>query len=123
MPIILDRLAGIAIVEAPTTALLFPPSLANDITPHIFRHTYASDLYKAGVDIKQAQYLLGHPDIRTTLGTYTHLGYADIEIDKLETYYDAVKMQSDNDIIYFLYRLVRNFGYPQQFVDESILYL
>ncbi|WP_442913697.1 tyrosine-type recombinase/integrase [Lacrimispora sp.] len=41
--------------------------LANDITPHIFRHTYASDLYKAGVDIKQAQYLLGHSDIRITL--------------------------------------------------------
>lgn len=34
--------------------------LPDDITAHTFRHTYASDLYKAGVDIKQAQYLLGH---------------------------------------------------------------
>lgn len=75
--------------------------LANDITPHIFRHTYASDLYKAGVDIKQAQYLLGHSDIRTTLGTYTHFGYADVEIDKLEAYYVAVKMQSSDKIISF----------------------
>ena len=75
--------------------------LAKDITPHIFRHTYASDLYKAGVDIKQAQYLLGHSDIRTTLDTYTHFGYADVEINKLEAYYDAVKMQSNNKIIPF----------------------
>lgn len=75
--------------------------LANDITPHIFRHTYASDLYKAGVDIKQAQYVLGHSDIRTTLGVYTHFGYADVEIDKLENYYDAVKMQSTDKVIPF----------------------
>ena len=73
--------------------------LAKDITPHIFRHTYASDLYKAGVGIKQAQYLLGHSDIKTTLDTYTHFGYADVEIEKLENYYDTVKMQSSNKII------------------------
>ncbi|WP_027296073.1 tyrosine-type recombinase/integrase [Robinsoniella sp. KNHs210] len=75
--------------------------LADDITPHIFRHTYASDLYKAGIDIKTAQYLLGHKDIKTTLDTYTHFGYVDVKIDKLEQYYksDAVKMQSDKKII------------------------
>lgn len=73
--------------------------LANDITAHIFRHTYASDLYKAGVDIKQAQYLLGHDDIKTTLDTYTHFGYADVKVDKLESYYNAVKMQSNDNII------------------------
>lgn len=75
--------------------------LADDITPHIFRHTYASDLYKAGIDIKTAQYLLGHKDIKTTLDTYTHFGYVDVKIDKLEQYYksDAVKMQSEKKII------------------------
>jgi integrase len=75
--------------------------LSNDITPHIFRHTYASDLYKAGVDIKQAQYLLGHENIKTTLDTYTHFGSADVQIDKLENYYNAVKMQSNDKIIAF----------------------
>ncbi|WP_408643014.1 tyrosine-type recombinase/integrase [Lacrimispora saccharolytica] len=40
--------------------------LPDEITAHTFRHTYASDLYKAGVDIKQAQYLLGHDDNKTT---------------------------------------------------------
>ncbi len=73
--------------------------LAEDITPHTFRHTYASDLYKSGIDIKQAQYLLGHDDIKTTLDTYTHFGYADVKVDKLEAYYDAVKMQSNKKVI------------------------
>lgn len=73
--------------------------LAEDVTPHTFRHTYASDLYKAGVDIKQAQYLLGHDDIKTTLDTYTHFGYMDVKLDKLESYYNAVKMQSEDKVI------------------------
>lgn len=73
--------------------------IADDITPHMFRHTYASDLYKAGIDIKTAQYLLGHKDIKTTLDTYTHFGYVDVEIDNLEKYYDAVKMQSEKKVI------------------------
>lgn len=74
-------------------------AIANDITPHMFRHTYASDLYKAGIDIKTAQYLLGHKDVKTTLDTYTHFGYVDVKIDSLEKYYDAVKMQSSKKII------------------------
>ncbi|MTK06528.1 MAG: tyrosine-type recombinase/integrase [Hungatella sp.] len=73
--------------------------LADDITLHMFRHTYASDLYKSGLDLKQAQYLLGHDDIRTTLDTYTHFGFADVKVDKLESYYNAVKMQSNEKVI------------------------
>lgn len=69
--------------------------LADDITPHIFRHTFASDLYKANVDIKTAQYLLGHTDIKTTLDTYTHFGYIDLKTDSLEHYYESVKNQSN----------------------------
>lgn len=47
--------------------------IANDITPHTFRHTYATSLYYSGVDIKSAQYLLGHSSIQMTLDVYTHL--------------------------------------------------
>jgi integrase len=43
------------------------------VTPHILRHTYATMLYYAGVDIKQAQYLLGHSSAEVTLNIYTHL--------------------------------------------------
>lgn len=50
-----------------------PEPLKSDITPHMFRHTYATSLYYAGVDIKTAQYLLGHSSIQMTLDVYTHL--------------------------------------------------
>ena len=47
--------------------------IADDITPHIFRHTYATMLYYAGVDLKTAQQLLGHSSSQITLDIYTHL--------------------------------------------------
>lgn len=46
------------------------------LTPHIFRHNYASELYARGVDVKTAQYLLGHASLTVTLGIYTHLAEA-----------------------------------------------
>ena len=39
----------------------------------LLRHTYATMLYHAGVDIKTAQYLLGHASIQMTMEIYTHL--------------------------------------------------
>ena len=71
-------------------AKVFGPYAAEDITPHLFRHNYASDLYKAGVDLKSAQYLLGHTDVKTTLGIYTHFGEGDIDPAKLFDYYAKV---------------------------------
>ena len=40
--------------------------------PHQLRHTYATKLFEAGLDIKQVQYLLGHSDPNITLRIYTH---------------------------------------------------
>lgn len=40
---------------------------------HQLRHTYATMLYNAGVPIKEAQYFLGHRDIRILLNVYTHI--------------------------------------------------
>lgn len=57
-----------------------------DLTPHILRHDYATNLYYAGVDIKTAQKLLGHSDIKMTLQIYTHLEQDNESItDKLNT--------------------------------------
>ena len=39
---------------------------------HSFRHTHATLLHDAGESLKTAQSLLGHSDLETTLGVYTH---------------------------------------------------
>ena len=41
------------------------------ITQHQLRHAYAFLLYRSGVDIKSAQYLLGHSNYETTMNIYT----------------------------------------------------
>lgn len=43
---------------------------------HDLRHTYATLLYEAGVDVLTAQYLLGHASAQTTMEIYTHLSDA-----------------------------------------------
>lgn len=48
--------------------------LRSILTPHYFRHNYASVLYNAGVDILSAQRYLGHSNVKTTLQIYAHLG-------------------------------------------------
>lgn len=42
-------------------------------TPHQLRHSYASLLHSAGIDVKDAQALLGHSTIAMTQDIYTHL--------------------------------------------------
>ncbi len=49
------------------------PAKVFDCLPHDLRHTYATALYDAGVDIKSAQYYLGHANVRMTIELYTHL--------------------------------------------------
>ena len=49
------------------------------ITPHVCRHTYCSNMARAGMNPKTLQYLMGHSDISVTMNTYTHLGLEDAE--------------------------------------------
>lgn len=48
-----------------------------NITPHVCRHTYCTNMAKAGMNPKTLQYLMGHSDIGVTMNTYTHLGLED----------------------------------------------
>ena len=57
-----------------------------NITPHVCRHTYCSNMARARMNPKTLQYLMGHSDIGVTLNTYTHLGAEDAkeELGKYE---------------------------------------
>jgi integrase len=57
--------------EKVTSVIDFP------LHPHMLRHTYATNLYYAGVDLRTAQYLLGHSTIQITAQIYTHLDHED----------------------------------------------
>ena len=64
-----------------------------NITPHVCRHTYCSNMAKSSMNPKTLQYLMGHSDIGVTLNTYTHLGLEDAEdeLKRLEDLKNARK--------------------------------
>ena len=47
------------------------------IRPHVYRHTFCSNMAKSGMNPKTLQYIMGHSDISITLNTYTHVGFED----------------------------------------------
>lgn len=46
--------------------------VADDLVPYCLRHTFCTDLQRAGVPINVAKELMGHADIATTANIYTH---------------------------------------------------
>ena len=50
-----------------------------EATNHRFRHSFASNLIRAGADIKSVQTLMRHENVQITLDTYSHLLGADLE--------------------------------------------
>lgn len=47
-------------------------AVAQDLTPYCLRHTFCTDLQRAGVALNVAKELMGHSDISVTANIYTH---------------------------------------------------
>ena len=50
-------------------------SMDFQVTPHQLRHTYITNLIRAGIDPKTVQYLAGHENSKITMDIYAHLNY------------------------------------------------
>lgn len=58
------------------------------VTPHMFRHTHATELIRGGMEMSYVQKRLGHASIQTTIDTYTHLTTDDLK-EAYKTYLEG----------------------------------
>ena len=64
-----------------------PEGMTTDISPHYIRHNFATNLFYSGVDLKMAQYIMGHESLTMTLQVYTDLKPdKELFVKQLDTY-------------------------------------
>lgn len=62
----------VTVVQKAVRQAVLAAGLDKPVTPHTFRHTFATQLLQKGYDIRTVQELLGHKDVKTTM-IYTHV--------------------------------------------------
>ena len=68
------------------------------ITPHVFRHTFCTNMANAGMDLKSLQYLMGHSDASVTLNVYTHNSYEKAEESMAKIVSFSGRQDKDNKV-------------------------
>lgn len=77
------------------------PMVSYPIHAHMLRHTYATTLYHAGIDLRTAQQLLGHATIQMTANIYTHLEASDAlaSVTRLDKFWEANSGKSSQKVV------------------------
>ncbi len=112
-PVLMDHLREVKARTNSITVVAGPhgPSVPNSVGtllarakvpfhvhPHLLRHTYATRLVEAGIDIKTVQYLLGHSSLNMTIDIYAHYDYRNRILETAKQIENAFKPLPENGL-------------------------